>query len=106
MPGTESGDRDTEVAVAHVKVASNNIIVSITNRKGDTICWASAGSCGFKGARKSTFVAGLSTGQRSAERARELGVAAVEIRLKGAGPGADGAIAGLDAGGLKLLGKP
>ncbi|HWA88577.1 MAG TPA: 30S ribosomal protein S11 [Rhizomicrobium sp.] len=106
MAGADKGTEAKDVAVAHLKITSNNVTVSITNKKGDVLCWASAGSCGFKGARKSTFVAGLATAQRSAERARELGVSSVEVRLKGEGPGANGAIAGLEAGGLVVTGKP
>jgi small subunit ribosomal protein S11 len=104
--GSEKDDPTTQVAIAHVRVTSNNIMVSIANRSGDAICWASAGSCGFKGARRSTFLAGLATAQRSAARARELGIKSVEIRVKGEGPGAEGAIAGLEAGGLRLIRKP
>lgn len=104
MIDAEKNDVAAQAAVAHVKITNNNVIISITNKKGDTLCWASAGSCGFRGARKSTFLAGLSAAQRTAVRARELGVDVVEFRLKGKGPAADGAVAGLEAGGLKLIG--
>lgn len=103
MSGSEKDDARTQMAIAHVKITNNNVMVSIANKRGDALCWASAGSCGFKGARKSTFLAGLATAQRSAARARELGIDAVEIRVKGDGPGADGAIAGLEASGLRLV---
>ena len=101
-----AGAANNETAVAYVKVTRNNISVSIATTKGDVLCWASAGSVGFKGSRKSTYVSGLATGQRAAERAREFGVVTVELRLTGEGEVANGAIAGLSAGGLKVIERP
>lgn len=89
--------------IAHIKASANNVIVSITNRRGDALCWASAGTCGYKGARRTSFPAGACAGKRAASRARELGVNTVTVRLKGEGPASEGAIAGLEAGGLKMV---
>ena len=60
--------RNVTVAVAHVKATFNNTTVTITDTKGDTLCWASAGTSGFKGSRKSTPFAGQSAAQQAAER--------------------------------------
>ena len=61
--------RNVTVAVAHVKATFNNTVVTITDTKGDALCWASAGTCGFKGSRKSTPFAGQCAGQQAAEKA-------------------------------------
>lgn len=94
---------DLSVGIAHIKVSTNNVMVSITNRRGDALCWASAGSCGYKGARRSSFDAGAAAGRRASARARELGVQAVTVRLKGKGPAADGVITGIRTAGLTLV---
>ena len=61
--------RNVTVGVAHVKATFNNTTVTITDTKGDTLCWASAGTCGFKGSRKSTPFAGQCAAQQAAEKA-------------------------------------
>jgi small subunit ribosomal protein S11 len=93
---------DAGFAIAHIKATQNNILVSITNSQGDTLCWASAGTCGFKGSRKSSPFAGLCAAQKAGEQAAKLGVKEVEVRLKGNGAGLDGAINGLVSAGLTL----
>jgi small subunit ribosomal protein S11 len=89
-------------AIAHIKATQNNILVSITNSQGDTLCWASAGTCGFKGSRKSSPFAALCAAQKAGEQAAKLGVKEVEVRLKGNGAGLDAAINGLVSAGLTL----
>ena len=66
--------RNVTVGVAHVKATFNNTTVTITDTKGDTLCWASAGTCGFKGSRKSTPFAGQCAAQQAAEKAIKFGV--------------------------------
>ena len=79
--------RNVTVAVAHVKATFNNTTVTITDTKGDTLCWASAGTSGFKGSRKSTPFAGQCAAQQAAEKALKFGVKEVDVRVKGPGSG-------------------
>ena len=73
--------------VVHIKSTFNNTIVTITNLKGDTISWASAGSSGFKGARKSTPFAAQTAAEKAAFEAFNHGMKTVEILVKGQGSG-------------------
>src|SRR5882724_13490442 len=92
--------RNVTVGVAHVKATFNNTIVSITDTKGDTLCWASAGTCGFKGSRKSTPFAGQCAGQQAAEKASKYGVKELEVRVRGPGSGRESAITALQTAGM------
>ena len=94
--------RNVTVAVAHVKATFNNTVVTITDTKGDALCWASAGTCGFKGSRKSTPFAGQCAGQQAAEKASKYGVKELEVRVKGPGSGRETAIRSLQAVGLEV----
>jgi len=89
--------------IVHVNATFNNTIVTITDTNGETICWDSAGSVGFKGARKSTPFAASRASERAAGKARRVGMREVEVRLKGPGPGRESAVTGLQANGLKVL---
>ena len=66
--------RNVSVGVAHIKATFNNTIVTIADTKGDTLCWASAGTSGFKGSRKSTPFAGQCASQQAAEKALNFGI--------------------------------
>ena len=90
------------VAIAHVKATFNNTVVTITDTKGDALCWASAGTCGFKGSRKSTPFAGQCAGQQAAEKAAKYGVKELEVRVKGPGSGRESAIRALKASGVEI----
>jgi small subunit ribosomal protein S11 len=90
------------LGVAHVKATFNNTTVTITDTKGDTLCWASAGTCGFKGSRKSTPFAGQCAAQQCAEKAGKFGVKEVDVRVKGPGSGRESAITALQAAGLTV----
>jgi len=94
--------RNVTVAVAHIVATFNNTMVTITDTKGDTLCWASAGTSGFKGSRKSTPFAGQCAAQQAAEKARKFGVKDVEVRVNGPGSGRESAITALEAAGLKV----
>jgi len=94
--------RNVTVGIAHVKATFNNTTVTITDTKGDTLCWASAGTSGFKGSRKSTPFAGQCAAQQAAEKAQKFGVKDVEVRVKGPGSGRESAITALEAAGLKI----
>ena len=94
--------RNVTVGVAHVKATFNNTTVTITDSKGDTLCWASAGTCGFKGSRKSTPFAGQCAAQQAAEKAIKFGVKEVGVRVNGPGSGRESAITALQAAGLTV----
>jgi small subunit ribosomal protein S11 len=94
--------RNVTTAVAHIKATFNNTTVTITDPRGDTLCWSSAGTCGFKGSRKSTPFAGQCAAQQAAEKAVKFGVKEVEVRVKGPGSGRESAITALEAAGLKI----
>ena len=94
--------RNVTVAVAHVKATFNNTVVTITDTKGDALCWASAGTCGFKGSRKSTPFAGQCAGQQAAEKASKYGVKELEVRVKGPGSGRESAITALQGAGMTI----
>jgi small subunit ribosomal protein S11 len=74
-------------AVAHVHASFNNTIISITDRQGNTLAWATAGNCGFKGSRKSTPFAAQVAAEKAGNQAKEYGVKSLEVRVKGPGPG-------------------
>lgn len=90
------------MGIAHIRVTFNNTSVTITDTKGDTLCWASSGTAGFKGSRKSTPFAGQCASQQVAEKAKKYGVREVEVRVKGPGSGRESAITALEAAGLKI----
>jgi small subunit ribosomal protein S11 len=92
--------RNVAVGIAYITATFNNTTVTITDTKGDTLCWASAGTSGFKGSRKSTPFAGQMAAQQAAEKARKYGMKDVEVRVKGPGSGRESAITALEAAGL------
>ena len=94
--------RNVTVAVAHIKATFNNTTVTITDTKGDTLCWASAGTSGFKGSRKSTPFAGQCVAQQAAEKAIKFGVKEVDARVKGPGSGRESAVTALQQAGLNV----
>jgi len=94
--------RNVSAGVAHIRATFNNTTVTITDTRGDTLCWASAGTCGFKGSRKSTPFAGQCAAQQAAEKAAKFGVKDVEVRVNGPGSGRESAITALEAAGLKV----
>ncbi len=89
--------KNIPTAVAHIHSNFNNTIVTITDPAGDTICWSSAGAVGFKGAKKSTPYAAQLVAQSVAKTAKENGVKALSVRIKGFGPGKDAALRQLQA---------
>ena len=94
--------RNVTVGVAHIKATFNNTTVTITDTKGDTLCWSSAGTTGFKGSRKSTPFAGQLAAQQAAEKAAKFGMKEVDVKVKGPGSGRESAITALQAAGLKI----
>jgi small subunit ribosomal protein S11 len=94
--------KNVTLGVAHIKATFNNTTVTITDTKGDTLCWASAGTSGFKGSRKSTPFAGQCAAQQAAEKASKFGVKELEVRVKGPGSGRESAITALQSAGLTI----
>ncbi len=90
--------------VAHIKATFNNTMVTITDPSGETIAWASAGTVGFKGARKSTPFAAGRAAEKAASEARKHGMMEVEVKVKGPGTGREQAILNLQNAGLKVIG--
>jgi small subunit ribosomal protein S11 len=88
--------------IAHVNATFNNTQVTITDVNGETLCWDSAGSVGFKGARKSTPFAATRAAERCASKAKRLGMKEVEVRVRGAGSGRESAVTALQNNGLKV----
>jgi small subunit ribosomal protein S11 len=90
--------------VAHVSSTFNNTMITITDTNGETISWASAGTVGFKGARKSTPFAAGRAAEKCAAEARKHGMVEVEVKVKGPGAGREQAILNLQNAGLKVTG--
>ncbi|MET0331873.1 MAG: 30S ribosomal protein S11 [Dyella sp.] len=90
-------------AVAHVQASFNNTIVTITDRQGNALSWATAGGAGFRGSRKSTPFAAQVAAEKAGRAAGDYGVKTVEVRIKGPGPGRESAVRSLNALGYKVL---
>lgn len=88
--------------MAFIHATFNNTIVTITDQQGNTICWASAGTAGFKGSRKSTPYAARMAAQNVARTAQDHGMQELDVVVKGPGPGREAAIRSLQASGLKV----
>jgi small subunit ribosomal protein S11 len=89
-------------AIAHVSASFNNTMITITDMNGETLCWDSAGTVGFKGARKSTPFAATRAAEKVAIKAKRMGVKEIEVRVKGPGPGRESAVTALQNNGLNI----
>ena len=88
--------------IVHIKATQNNTLVTVTDMTGETIAWDSAGTMGFKGARKSTPFAATRAGESAGQKARKIGMSEVEVRIRGAGSGRESAVNGLVSTGLRV----
>ena len=88
--------------VAHIHASFNNTIITITDRQGNTVSWATSGGAGFRGSRKSTPFAAQVACEKAATVAVENGMKSVEVLVKGPGPGRESAVRALNAAGLKI----
>jgi small subunit ribosomal protein S11 len=88
--------------VAHVQASFNNTVVTITDRQGNALSWATSGGAGFRGSRKSTPFAAQVAAEKAGRAAQEYGVKTLEVRIKGPGPGRESAVRSLNAIGFKI----
>jgi len=101
-PRAKKARRQLSDAVAHVHASFNNTIITITDRQGNVLSWATSGGCGFRGSRKSTPFAAQVAAEKAGVAVQEYGVRNVEVRVKGPGPGRESAVRALNACGLKI----
>jgi len=95
--------KSVSVGIANIKTTFNNTIVTISDILGNTVCWASSGSSGFKGARKNTPFAAQSAARNAAGKALELGMEKIEVIIKGRGNGRETSVRALRSTGLNIL---
>ncbi|ABF10165.1 small subunit ribosomal protein S11 [Cupriavidus metallidurans] len=88
--------------IAHVHASFNNTIITITDRQGNALSWATAGGQGFKGSRKSTPFAAQVAAENAGRVAQDQGIKNLEVRIKGPGPGRESAVRALNALGIKI----
>lgn len=100
--GKRRGKRQVVDGLAHIHASFNNTIVTITDRQGGALSWATAGGSGFRGARKSTPFAAQVAAERAATAALEYGLQNVEVFVKGPGPGREAAVRALNAVGFRI----
>ncbi len=100
--GGKGAGRGVSTGIASIRATFNNTIVTITDTAGNVITWASAGSVGFKGSRKSTPFAAQMAAENAAQKAKGLGVRQVKVFVKGPGAGREAAIRSLQAAGLEI----
>ena len=89
-------------AIAHIHASFNNTIITITDRQGNALSWATSGGCGFRGSRKSTPFAAQVAAERAGTAAQDYGVKNLEVRVKGPGPGRESAVRSLNAVGFRI----
>ena len=99
---TKKSKRTLSSAQVHIFASFNNTIVTVTDQQGNTICWGSSGSAGFKGSRKSTPFAARLAAEQAIKAAQNMGVQEVDMIIKGPGPGRESAIRAVQSLGLKV----
>ncbi len=88
--------------IAHIYASFNNTIITITDRQGNAVSWATAGGCGFRGSRKSTPFAAQVAADKAGRAAMEFGMKNLEVRVQGPGPGRESAVRSLNACGFRI----
>ena len=101
-PTRKKGKRQVVDGLAHIHASFNNTIITITDRQGGALSWATAGGSGFRGARQSTPFAAQVTAERAGTAALDYGLQNVEVFVKGPGPGRDAAVRALNGVGYKI----
>ena len=100
--GKKRERKEVRTGIAHIQATFNNTVVSITDKMGNLIAWASAGSAGFKGSRKSTPFAAQVAAETAARKSMDVGLKQIEVYVKGPGAGREAAIRSLQAVGLEI----
>jgi small subunit ribosomal protein S11 len=95
--------KNVSEGIAHIHASFNNTIITITDRSGNALSWATSGGAGFKGSRKSTPFAAQVAAESAGKAALECGIKNLEVRIKGPGPGRESAVRALNALGIKIL---
>jgi len=88
--------------IVHVHASFNNTIITITDRQGNTLAWATSGGAGFKGSRKSTPFAAQVAAETAGRSAQEYGIKSLDVHIKGPGPGRESSVRALNALGIKI----
>jgi len=88
--------------IAHIHASFNNTIITISDRQGNALCWATSGGSGFRGSRKSTPFAAQVAADRCGQAAKEYGVKNLDVNVKGPGPGRESAVRALNNAGFKI----
>lgn len=94
--------RQIPEGIAHIHASFNNTIITITDRQGNTVSWATSGGCGFRGSRKSTPFAAQIAAEKAGRVAQEAGMKNLEVRVRGPGPGRESAVRSLNACGFRI----
>ncbi len=89
--------------IAHIHASFNNTIITITDRQGNALSWATSGGCGFRGSRKSTPFAAQVASEKAGRAAQDYGLKNLDVMVKGPGPGRESAVRALDACGYKVM---
>jgi small subunit ribosomal protein S11 len=99
---SKKGKRSVAFGQAHIYASFNNTIVTVTDTQGNAVTWASAGTSGFKGTRKSTPFAARMAAQQAAKAAQDMGMQEVDLYVNGPGPGREAAIRAIQAAGIRV----
>ncbi len=100
--GKRKARRSVARGIAHIKATFNNTMITITDVSGETLCWDSGGTVGFKGARKATPFAATRAAEKCAVKAKRMGIRELEVHVRGPGSGRESAISSLEANGLNI----
>jgi small subunit ribosomal protein S11 len=100
--GARKTKRTLSSGQVHIYATFNNTIVTVTDNQGNTVCWGSAGSAGFKGSRKSTPFAARLAAEEAIKKAQAMGLQEADVFIKGPGPGREAAVRAVQAVGLKV----